>query len=76
MRHSSLKSKQDWSVGNKVKVGFMELTVTDIITTTKPTTYLLVNVKGKNMNSRPTWEYKPYNAETGATPSLGMVYPA
>lgn len=55
------KSKQDWSIGSVVKVGFMTLTVTGITATPgdyKPDSYQLVNSKGVK------YEFVPYNGLT------------
>ena len=41
-------SKQNWSVGSLVKVGFMQLTVTDVVVCQSgKTAYFLVSAKGQ-----------------------------
>lgn len=55
------KSKQDWSVGSVVKVGFMTLTVVSITATPgdyKPDSYQLVSSKGIK------YEFVPHNGLT------------
>ena len=45
----SNRSKQDWSIGQTVKVGFMQLTVTGFVATPgdyRPDQYRLVSAKG------------------------------
>lgn len=52
------RSKQDWSIGNTVKVGFMSLKITDVkaVKDGMPDIYLLVNEKnGKR------YEFIPHN---------------
>jgi len=52
------KTKQDWSIGQVVKVGFMTLTVHSIIPTPgdyAPDAYILVSTKGA------VYEFVPHN---------------
>jgi len=52
------KSKQDWSVGSTVKVGFLTLRVTGMrsVVDGKPDIYELVNANGDK-----TYDFTPHN---------------
>ena len=52
------RSKQDWSIGNTVKVGFMTLKITDCkaVKDGLPDIYYLVNEKNGNK-----YEFIPHN---------------
>ncbi|OGP46693.1 MAG: hypothetical protein A3K30_03130 [Deltaproteobacteria bacterium RBG_13_51_10] len=50
------KTRQDWTIGETVKIGFLSLRVTGLIPTPgdyRPDAYTLENAKGKRYNFTP-----------------------